>query len=185
MIPNSPLTIVGVDLALTKTGVAHPDGGLETIRPGGTGYGRHWTVASRLLAIAEGVDLVVLEDYAPHGRGIDALIAVAEVGGVVRTMLHRRGVPTALVRPSSLKLYATGKGNATKAEVLAAARADVGVGRGDPFRFPDNDDEADAYWLRRMALDRYAGGRRLRELPPHRFKAVTAVQWPALKSAAA
>lgn len=176
------IDVVGIDLALTKTGVAHPDGGLETIRPGGYGYGRHWTVASRILAICHGADVVVLEDYAPHGRGVNALIAVAEVGGIVRAMLHKAGIPVALVRPSTLKRYATGNGRATKDEVLSAARTERrtldDVGPDDPHRFPATNDEADAYFLRRMGLDRYTGD--LDRLEEHRFKAVTTVDWPEL-----
>ena len=48
-------------------------------------------------------------------------------------------------RPSSVKLFATGKGNANKDRMIAAA-IEAGA-RGNV-----NDDEADAFHLRRMGL---------------------------------
>lgn len=72
------------------------------------------------------------------------------------------------VIPSSLKKYATGRGNAKKEEMLASAirRLDYA---GSSF------DEADALWLREMALDHYTGQVRVPE--SHRV-ALAKIDWP-------
>lgn len=186
------MRIAGLDLALAKTGLALPNGTFSTITPPrhlGRGYDRHWYIGERLLTLIEedgGVDLVVIEDYAPHGPGINALIAVAEVGGVVRACFTRHRIAFTLVRPSALKLYATGVGNAKKAVVFDAARvtaeADIAAARDSGVTrpayidaVPANYDEADAYWCRRMALDHYAGRYPADERRAH---SLATVDWP-------
>lgn len=91
-------------------------------------------------------DLVVYEGYAMGGkrrqtRPYDA----GELGGVLKTMIWEEGYDMLLVPPPSLKLYATGKGNADKDQMRVA----MGKLRGSFF---SSDDEADAYGLMRMGL---------------------------------
>ena len=57
----------------------------------------------------------------------------------LRDVLRRRRVPSVVVPPSLLKRRATGKGNADKAQMMAAARALGWDG--------DGDDQADAWLL--------------------------------------
>jgi Holliday junction resolvasome RuvABC endonuclease subunit len=170
--------VLGVELALLKTGVARVDGTFATIHARGAGYERHYHVVTELLGVLEqdGPDLAVLEDYAPHGPGINALITVAEVNGIFRSLLQRRRQPFALVRPSTLKAFAVGKGNAPKSELYDAARAalelDAITGR---VELPANYDEADAYWLRRMGAAHVG---LIDETRPRALEALAAVAWP-------
>lgn len=171
--PHAAPLVVGIDLALSSTGVARSSGRLETVFSRGAGYARHWSVAVAIDAVlaVDNPDLVALEDYAPHGAGLNALIRVAEVGGIIRTLLERRHYPTALIRPSTLKAFATGRGNAPKADVFNAA-LEAGAK-------PTNTDEADAYWLARMGrahLKRL--GDPLELIPEHQARALDAVAWP-------
>lgn len=158
-----PLEVVGIDPALSVTGVASA-GTVTTIRPrrSDVAYERHWRVATEVLTFAlhSRAHLAVVEDYAPHGIGINSTLVAGEVGGLVRTLLTVRAVPFALVRPNTLKLYATGKGNADKAAMVDAATARLGE------RFPREakvDDLADALWLRDLGAWLY----RLPSVGPH------------------
>lgn len=145
--------IVGLDLSFTKAGIALPDGRTRVLR-GPTAAGgrttyerlyRHGTAVVRAVRAADPT-LVVLEDYAPHSPGILSTIRAAEVGGMVRAALWRLTIPFEPIRPNELKHFATGNGNADKAAMIGAA-----VDRGAR---PDvDDDEADAYLLRAMALE--------------------------------
>lgn len=67
------------------------------------------------------------------------------VEGALLLVLERAGVPYATVHVASLKKYATGKGNATKEEMIAAA----GIGK-------VSEHEADAYHVARWA-DEHVG----------------------------
>jgi hypothetical protein len=67
---------------------------------------------------------------------------------VIRLALLEQGTPFAVVQPSPLKAYATGKGNALKEAVLSAAVKRSGI----EFR---TSDESDAWWLRQMGLARF------------------------------
>jgi hypothetical protein len=140
--------VVGIDLSLTATGVAFANGSTALWRPKARGVERlAWfrdTIGGGYDSDGE-IDLVVLEDYAYHGR-LAHSHELGELGGVVRLALHDAGIPFVAVVPSALKRYATGRGNASKDEMKAAARARLGfVG--------EDDNEADALWLRAMGCD--------------------------------
>jgi len=172
--------ILGLDVSLSATGVALPDGTFATIRhgkPKTIGYLRHAQLLERVyveLARAR-PDVVVVEDYAPRALGINSLIVAGELQGPIRTRLELLGIPWVGVRPNTLKLYATGKGNARKEAMADAAEADLP--RGAPR--PGNFDEADAYWLRAMGADHYDDG--LGNGLEHRVKALESVAWPDLE----
>lgn len=85
-----------------------------------------------------------IEGYsmASKGRGI---LDRAELGGILRhTLIDDWGLTPVEVAPNTLKLFATGKGNASKVEVAVAVsrRYDVVLA---------NDNEYEAYALARMA----------------------------------
>lgn len=162
----APRRVAGLDLSLLQSGLARADATFLTIKPSprSKDYRRHYDVAGRIvnLLLDEDVDLAVLEGYDPHPQGALALIRAAEIGGIVRTTLTHEDVPFVDVPPSSLKKYATGKGNAAKAKVFDAAKMQRG---GDGVA---NYDEADAFWLRRGALEHYRTG----------APVFTGVDWP-------
>ncbi len=168
------MNVLGLDLSLTSTGVAHCDGSSSTWNVKLLGVNRLISLRDRLVGLLDDpVDLVVLEGYA-FGRPHHAC-HLGELGGVIRVTLHEAGVPWAVIPPASLKLYATGRGNASKEEMLVAAVRRLG------YQGSSND-EADALWLRAMALDQH--GHALVEMPIVHRKALAKVEWPDLGVAA-
>lgn len=73
-----------------------------------------------LLSGAWNVTRINIEGYSFGSRG-SAVFSVAELGGIVRWHLHTHGYTYSDVAPSALKKAATGKGNADKGAMLAAA----------------------------------------------------------------
>ncbi len=142
------MNVVAFDLGLTVTGICLPSGTTEAFRPRGKGVERLDDLFSHVTAICKGYltgpRLVVVEGYS-YGSTQGGPTA-GELGGVLRLAVHRANCPLLVVAPTSVKKYATGKGNAPKAAVVSAAtqRADRSFSR---------DDEADAWWLWAFAHD--------------------------------
>lgn len=173
------MNILALDLSLTATGVALADGTTKTWSPKLKGAARLKWFRQQVDDILQNqehgpVDVVVLEDYAYHGKFAHSH-ELGELGGVVRLVLHDHGVAWTAIIPSSLKKYATGKGNAKKPEMLASAIRRLGYEGHD-------DNEADALWLRAMALDHY--GAPVADVPAVHREALVKVVWPDLEVAA-
>lgn len=165
--------VVGLDLSLTATGIAH-DGGQRTIRSNKTGIDRCVHIAGQVMDdisawLSNLHDLIVIEGYSFGAPRSSHSHALGELGGIIRFELRRMGRSWVDVPPASLKKYATGKGNANKGEMLAAA-----IRRLDYEGASDN--EADALWLRAMGLDHL--GAPLVDLPAINRTALEKVQWP-------
>ena len=166
--------VVGLDLSLTATGIAAWDGRptstIRTVTSDGDQRLRRIMVTVRADAWDhinnEPIELAVIEDLPTHAHsaGITGM-----VHGVVRVALMDRGVPYALVPPASLKKYATGKGNATKADMRMALYQRAGLDLRD-------DDQVDAWWLRAMGLD--ALGHPIVDLPKAQRETLTKITWP-------
>lgn len=138
--------VLGLDLSLTATGVAYPDGASHTYAVKTKGCDRLRTIRDRLLTdcMTEEPTYVAIEGPA-FGRP-QGMHALGQLAGVIYLALHEAGQPYVLITPSTVKKYATGKGNAPKAEVLAAA-----IRRLDYDGHDDN--QADALWLRAVLMD--------------------------------
>jgi crossover junction endodeoxyribonuclease RuvC len=139
------MKLVAFDLSLTESGVAaHQVGSapqLGTITPGNRrGMDRLAYIRRQVLLQARGSDLVIIEGYSYGAKG-SAVLNIAEMGGVVRLA----SLPVLEVPPSVLKKLATGKGNAKKEEVLAAAIRRLGYDGA-------NHNVADARWLLEIGL---------------------------------
>lgn len=162
---------LALDLSLTSTG--------------GARYGETFTIKSklrgteRLREILEDVmtradrppqvRLVIIEGYAMGGMG--RVFDIGELGGVIKLGLLYKKLPVAIIPPSSLKKFATGKGNAKKDDMLEAAiRYFDFTGHGN--------DEADAWLLLKMAEAAYGdGGTNAKQR-----EAIASVTWPDLSS---
>lgn len=148
-----PDGVVGLDLSLTASGFA-TETRRGTLRSKHRGVERLVDLRRQLIDTLDGgLDgpprLVVLEGYSMGTqRQASHAHALGELGGVIRVALWERNIAFVEVPPASLKLAATGRGNARKEEVLAAAIRRLG------YEGADNN-EADALWLRTMALVRF------------------------------
>lgn len=169
--------VVSIDPSLTATGLCD-----------GT---RTWTVRSRGAADAtlyqrdERIHLLaaeVISDCAHAALVVIESPALGSVSGhmhdrswyygaLVRGLRHR-GIDVAEVAPTAVKKYATGRGNATKGQVIEAARdryPDVAIG-GD-------DNRADALFLWAIGFDRLTG---VHVVPESHRVALDKVRWPAM-----
>lgn len=136
--------VVGVDPSLNGTAIA-TEAGVHLLDPGKRrGVRRLAWLRDEASVHLVGRRLVVLEGYA-YGKGHQAH-QIGEWGGVLRLALYDLGVPCLEVPPSTLKQFATGKGNASKEAMLAGAIRRLGYA-GHSL------DEADALWLREAGLD--------------------------------
>lgn len=167
-------TAIGLDLSLTGTGVAGSAGWTHVIRPPKAlrGHQRLQHVRDAILeAIPTGVTLVVVEGPSYGSQGGQA--GHHERAGLwwfVTHSLWKRDVAYAVASPAARAKYATGKGNAGKADVVreVTRRFDWFVG---------GEDEADALVLAAMGADRL--GHPIAAMPAVNRKALDAVCWPA------
>jgi Holliday junction resolvasome RuvABC endonuclease subunit len=168
------MRIMGLDLSISATGVAFPDGSSAVIKPRGKGYGRLLFIEERLSAAVRVArpDLAVVEDIRAGLKG-DAAKVVPMVHAVAVLVLGRAGVPYALVNAKTLKLYATGYGGGADKESMALAALTY-AGR----KFPGDagGDQCDAWWLR--AAGHAAYGEPLVRMPQHNIDALRVVTWP-------
>lgn len=167
------MIVLALDPSLTATGWAHSDGrsGVLTPPPSvGRGVERLAWVRDAVLELAVGADVLLLEGYSFASRG-RAVVSLGELGGVLRLALHEAGRLVVEAPPAVRCRYATGKGNAPKEAVLAAAIRRLGY-------TGHSHDEADALWLLALVLDRYNLPGRV-EVPQAHRTALDGVDWPA------
>jgi crossover junction endodeoxyribonuclease RuvC len=187
-----PIRVVSLDLSLTATGIAvtHDQAGEPRLscrtvsprrRPTETAIDHvrlHETFGAIAAAVNCKPDLVVIEwlpQFAGHG---DTALRLAELHGAAKHWLWSKGHRYVDVQPPHLKMYATGRGNATKTQVREAVTARYGR-----HLHIGTEDEADATALLMLALHAY--GQRLEPVPSHHGLAVSSVTWPELDLAEA
>jgi len=138
-------SVLGLDLSLTATGIAHPDGRLDTYKPkhqGATNLGLDRMIEIRdhvIGCVPADIELVILEALAYEGH--DRKREQAQLTGMIRAALFDLGFGFFAIPPNTLKKYATGKGVAIKTEMVQAAEKRLGYEGHDH-------NEADALWLR-------------------------------------
>lgn len=160
--------VIGLDLSLASTGVS--DG--QSVHAIQTSPDE--PLEARLDRVVRGVVSFALSptqwtDDFPQGRNAD--LAVIEAGAfsrgaqseaaeilsalrlMVRHRLWRLGIPYALVPPSTLKLYTTGYGKATKQDMVAALDARHGANLHTWKVKEGRYDRADAFALAAMGYD--------------------------------
>lgn len=170
----TPRTVFALDLALRQTGWAwwRHDRGIYS----GVARTKQETGDERLIAweaIIAGLypkncDMVVIEGPA-YGRHHKAH-GLGELHGVVKAWLWNRESSIVTIPPTTLKKFATGKGNASKEMMLAEA-----VRRLD---YPGHHhDEADALWLMQAVLHQYDRPEK-KPLPKAQTAVLETIQWP-------
>lgn len=172
--------ILALDLSLRSTGWCDGEQARTVEFKASRGISRLRGIRDVVLALVRGryrldfacfawnADLVVLEGYAFSAHASHAH-ELGELGGVVRVALADAGIPFVDIPPASLKLFATGKGNANKEAMLAAAIRKLDYAG-------HSNDEVDALWLHRMALAHYTDNATNAE----QRKALAKIQWPTM-----
>lgn len=172
------MKITAIDLSLRSTGFATDTGSGVLVPPKALGLGmeRNNWIMRQVLEKGAGVDLLAIEGYSFGSQG-RAVFDTAELGGIVRWALWSKGIPFVEVPPTSLKLFATGKGNSKKDLVLAECIRRLGYSG-------SSHDEADALWLRAMTLT--ALGEPIVTLPKQHESGLSKINWlsPIRKAAA-
>ena len=147
-------TILALDLG-TTTGWAlrgsdgHISSGSESFRPqrfegGGMRYLRFKRWLTDIKQCNASIDQVVFEEVRRHA-GVDAAHAYGGFMGQLTAWCEHHQIPYQGIPVGTIKKHATGKGNASKDEMVAAVRA-----RGHS---PADDNEADAIALLYLARE--------------------------------
>ena len=150
----SRLTILAIDLGTTTGWALRSAGGAIThgfiaLRPqrfegGGMRYLRFKRWLSELKASANQIHAVYFEEVRRHA-GVDAAHVYGGLMATLTAWCEHHNIPYQGVPVGTIKKHATGKGNASKDEVIAAMRA-VGHAVTD-------DNEADALAILHWAID--------------------------------
>ncbi|MEV4287403.1 hypothetical protein AB0K40_18005 [Nonomuraea bangladeshensis] len=163
--------VTGIDPSLTGTAVAN-HAGTKRIRIGNLrGSARFSCIADGIFAdgTTQAADLVVIEGPSYGSMSGAGHHEAAGLWWHIVYRLDELEVPYAVVPPSTLKKYATGRGNATKPDMRVALLKRAGLDLRD-------DNEVDAWWLRAAGLE--VLGHPLVELPAAQRDALNKVTWP-------
>lgn len=129
-------------------------------------------------------DLAVIEAGAfSRGAQSQAAEILSALRFMVRHRLWRLGIPFAMVTPSTLKLFTTGYGKATKQQMVAAVDERHMTGLASVMVKDGRYDRADAFAL--AAMGYYHVGQPLPvhiPAPPPHLASLSAVEWPDLLS---
>jgi Holliday junction resolvasome RuvABC endonuclease subunit len=158
--------VAGIDPSVTSTGIATPDW-LRTVGGDAKVGDRRLEIIfdAMLEVVALNPVLVMVEDLPTHAQGAGK---TGMSQGVVRLALVIGGIRYVLVTPASVKMFATGKGNATKSDMRMEIFKRTGVDIRD-------DNQADAWWLRQLGLQ-HLGECEL-GLPKKNLSALDAIVW--------
>ncbi len=169
------MKIVGLDLSLTSSGVSI-SGSTRVVSSKHRGVQRLSDLRQQFTQICQEsqVTHAVIEGYSFGSRNSQAH-SIGELGGVVRLLLHDLNIPFVEIPPTSRAKFATGRGNASKGEVISAISAKTGL----VFAGAGGNDECDAWVLEQMALTKIG-------LSPYTWRkeqvvALDKVDWSALE----
>jgi crossover junction endodeoxyribonuclease RuvC len=170
-------SIIGLDLSLTSTGVCSKEGSFA-YQPKTKGMERLANIRDEVMLVvtAQNHPIVIVEGYSFSSRNSQSH-ALGELGGVMRLALHETGISYIDVPPTSRAKFATGKGNASKNEVVSSISARTGIvwsGKGA-------DDMCDAWILRQMGLAHL--GESEYDWPAVNMAALDKIDWSGFPSA--
>lgn len=187
-LPTNPPHVCGVDLSLTSTGLAWPDGRTQTLgRDGITAIrdvGARTEAMERLsieltatiMSDSPWPVLVVIEDLTQRGGAAGISTEKAHVWWSVVRNLHANGRPVLPVPVKTAKLYAFGKGDANKREMMTSIQETFPgweirkTGKRGTVLTTLDDNKADAVAL--MAVGCHLLGYPLVEVTPWRLRAL-------------
>ncbi len=161
------MSVLGLDLSSTSTGWCL-DGTCGVIVPKGDLHQRARQTRLAVGDVTLAPDLVVVE--AIGTRHVQTAIALATVHALVLDYWDQwTNTPVVTVSPATLKKFATGKGNATKTQMVAAAIRCGWDGDGQ-------DDACDAWWLYHMGV--YLREPEIVRPTDYRDAAIRSIDWP-------
>lgn len=168
------MNTMGLDLSLTSTGVS-VGGMTRSIQSKRNGVERLVEIRDAIIEIAveSKVQVAVIEGYSYASRQSQSH-SLGELGGVVRVALFEAGIPFVVVPPTSRAKFATGKGNAGKAEVVSAVSAKTGI----IWAGGDGADRCDAWVMEQMLLVKL--GRSQYDWAKEQLDALSKVDWTGL-----
>lgn len=143
------MTPIGADLSLTSTGFSG-FGRSGTISTNLKKIERLHFISSQLLDLGEqcpGEPVFIIEGYSFSSRNSQAH-SIGELGGVVRYRLWSKGFKFVDIPPTCRAKFATGRGNASKNEVVSAVSARTSI----TFSGKGADDVCDAWILEEIGL---------------------------------
>lgn len=144
------MKIIGLDLSLTSSGISI-NGETCIVSSKHKGVERLSDLRNQFTVICQknAITHALIEGYSFASRNSQAH-SIGELGGVVRLLLHDLGIPFVEIPPTSRAKFATGKGNASKGEVISAISAKTGK----IFGGAGGNDECDAWVIEQMGLVR-------------------------------
>jgi len=139
---------MGLDLSLTSTGVCVL-GKPFAINSKNKGTKRLIEISERVLntVVLENPHAIMLEGYS-FGSKFSRAHSIGELGGAVKTLLYKSGYPVVDIPPTCRAKFATGKGNASKTEVMLSILEFTKI----EFLGASADDLCDAWVLEQMGL---------------------------------
>lgn len=142
------MNVLGLDLSLTSTGYCH-NGEAGYISTGEFGAERLRKIGREVenIVVDKQINIVAIEGYSFASRNSQAH-SIGELGGVVRVFLLNMDIPFLEIPPTCRAKFATGKGNAGKAEVISSISAVTGI----VWKGAHADDMCDAWILEQMVL---------------------------------
>lgn len=166
--------VFGLDLSLTSTGYSYGDE-TGTISFKASGPERLWLMKREIESLINkhNVKAVILEGYSFASRSGQAF-SIGELGGVIKLLLWQIGVPCVVIPPTCRAKFATGRGNASKFEVLSSISARTGK----IWENPGADDKCDAWVLQEMGLAHL--GKSRYDWPAQNLDALVKVDWTPL-----
>lgn len=142
------MAFLGVDQSLNATGVCviADDGVVQALstvahKTGGAIDVKLLNIRRAVISALSGCTFAAMEAYSYDS--IHRAFDLGEVAGNVKVALLEHSVSYQVVPPVTLKLFATGTTSASKQDMIDAAKAAGAV--------PENDNEADAFFLAQIA----------------------------------
>lgn len=144
---------VGIDQSYSGTGVVSIKGStidahcFKAGKPKDPFHIRAVDLLSKLKEVLpEPEKTLVIMEGAAYAAEYNAFI-LGELSGAIKLFLHQNGYEYDIVQPTTLKKFATGKGNANKAMVMKAVAENWNFKSG-------NDNICDAFVMAKMASER-------------------------------
>jgi len=171
------MNVAGIDLSLTSTGYSI-NGDTGVISTAAKGAERLSYISSTILGLCRDFDIsvAIIEGYSFASRNSQAH-SIGELGGAVRMRLWESNIAYVDVPPTCRAKFATGKGNASKHEVISSISAKTGI----VWSGAGSDDRCDAWVLEQMALTHI--GISTYEWPAVNMSALDKVDWSPLTNA--